>query len=98
MITIDNSVKDLGNISHGVLTSCTFKVTNHSETSVLAVDLKSGCGCTVPIFSENPIPALSTIDLRLDYTPNGGLGDNMKSAYFTVDGTEHTVYIKANVI
>jgi uncharacterized protein DUF1573 len=54
-ISFENEVYDFGNIRKGDTVHYNFKFTNTGNAALLIKDASSGCDCTVPKWSHDPI-------------------------------------------
>ncbi len=56
VIHFDKTEHDFGLIIQGEMVSYTFKFKNIGKTDLIVNNVTSSCGCTVPKFSDKPIP------------------------------------------
>ena len=59
---------DFGKIKEGEKVACLFKFENRGEGNLLINSVTTSCGCTVPRFSEEPVPpeGSGTIEVTFD--------------------------------
>ena len=89
---------DFGTIEGGTSVEHVFTFTNTGKSNLVIVDAKSSCGCTVPTFTDKPVPPGESGELLVKFN---GSGENQVSKTVTITanteaGTE-TLVIKAFV-
>lgn len=57
VISFDNLEYDFGTIKEGDIVEHTFKVKNTGDAPLIIQSAQPSCGCTVPDFTKDPIPA-----------------------------------------
>lgn len=98
VITFDEGEHDFGNIAKGTAVEHKFTFTNTGKAPLVIVDAKSSCGCTVPVYTKEPVAPGEKGELLVKYN---GSGPNQVTKTVTIKantekGTE-TVKIKAFV-
>ena len=98
VIAFDETEFDFGNIAKGTAVEHKFTFTNTGKAPLVIVDAKSSCGCTVPVYTKEPIAPGAKGDLLVKYN---GSGANQVTKTVTIKantekGTE-TLKIKAFV-
>jgi len=65
---------DFGKIKEGEKVACLFKFENRGEANLLINSVTTSCGCTIPRFSEEPVPpeGSGTIEVIFDSTSREG--------------------------
>ncbi|MFC2116003.1 DUF1573 domain-containing protein [Bacteroidota bacterium] len=99
-ITFEKSVHDLGTILQGETVGYNFVFTNSGKGSLLILDAKSSCGCTVPRTSREPILPGESGSVEVVFDSTGRIGAQTKKVTITTNGREPVVYIfiKANIV
>ena len=100
-IKFDKLTHDFGKFSEkdGVVT-CTFSFTNVGEQPLVINQAIATCGCTVPTYTKEPIPAGKTGEIKVTYNGYGkSLGHFKKTITVRTNGAvEMTrLYIKGNM-
>lgn len=98
VISFDEAEHDFGNIAKGSAVEHKFTFTNTGKAPLVIVDAKSSCGCTVPVYTKEPVAPGEKGELLVKYN---GSGSNQVTKTVTIKantekGTE-TVKIKAFV-
>lgn len=62
---------DFGTINEGDIVEHTFTFTNNGEAPLIIQDAVGSCGCTVPIWSKEPIPVGGTGSLTAKFNSKG---------------------------
>lgn len=79
-IACEKSVHNFGTIreSDGKV-SHTFVIKNEGDSPLVLTNVTASCGCTVPEWSKQPIPAGKTGTVKITYDPEGRPGAFIKS-------------------
>lgn len=98
VMTFEENSFDFGEIEGGTSVEHVFKFNNTGNAPLVIVDAKSSCGCTVPEYTKEPVPAGESGELLVKFN---GSGKNQVSKTVTITtntakGTE-TLIIKAFV-
>lgn len=59
--------------------SCKFEFTNTGSAPLVIVSATASCGCTKPIFEEQPIQPGKSSEIRVTYNPSGRPGEFNKN-------------------
>lgn len=69
-IVFVKTVYDYGTITQGSDGSCEFKFTNKGKTPLTLSNVQTSCGCTIPEWPKQPIPAGETGIIKVKYDTN----------------------------
>jgi hypothetical protein len=61
---------DLGTMKTGESYSCTFALTNTGDTPLVITDVRTTCGCTVPVWTRQPVAPGATTGIKVEVTPD----------------------------
>lgn len=74
-LRLDPATYDFGTLrEEGGKVFCTFRATNEGTKPIIIADIVTTCGCTVPIFSRQPLLAGRTTEIKVSYDPAGRPG------------------------
>lgn len=79
-IKFKNKTHDFGTIKEadGKVT-CKFEFTNTGTAPLVIVSATASCGCTKPVFEEQPIQPGKSSEIRVSYNPAGRPGEFNKN-------------------
>ncbi len=69
-ITFESLVHDYGQIMQGDNGVCEFVFKNTGKADLLLTNCRSSCGCTVPEWPKDPIPAGKKATIKVKYNTN----------------------------
>ncbi len=69
-ITFDKNLHDFGIIYKGSRAECVFSFINKSDKPVAITSVKASCGCTVPVWSKNPVKPDGSGTISVRYNTN----------------------------
>ncbi len=75
VIEFASMVKDLGALSEGEQVITYFKYENTGDAPLLIQSIKAGCGCTVPLWSEEPLKPGDLEDIKVIFNTSGKHGN-----------------------
>jgi outer membrane lipoprotein-sorting protein len=79
-IEFERLVHDYGKIVADADYNSTFEFTNTGKKPLLIYDVKTSCGCTVPTWNKNPIPAGAKERIQVTFHPKSHqLGTEVKT-------------------
>jgi hypothetical protein len=84
-MTLDKMEHEFGKIKQGDQVECTFKVTNTGKEPLILEDAKGSCGCTVPDYPKEPIPAGESRDIKVKFNSTGKEGKQSKKVTITAN-------------
>lgn len=98
-IVFEKIIHDYGTITQGSDGNCEFKFTNKGKASLVLKNVQTSCGCTVPEWPKEPIPAGKTGIIKVKYDTNR-LGTFTKTITVISNATNSavTITIKGNII
>lgn len=84
-IKFDKTVNDFGKVKKGTQgLKCTFTYTNTGNDMLFISRVKKSCGCTVPVYSKEPIAPGQSATIEVGYTTTDVIGIfNKKITVFT---------------
>lgn len=99
-ITFERDKWDFGAIIQGEIVEYSFKFTNTGKSPLVITSAKGSCGCTVPEWPKEPIPAGESGFLKVTYDSNGRRDKFDKTVTITANTVPNTnlLYISGNVI
>lgn len=98
-IEFEKEVHDYGTIENGANGECTFEFKNTGNAPLIISNAKGSCGCTVPSWPKEPIPAGGTASIKVKYDTKRAGAIN-KSVTITSNATNEptkVIRIKGNV-
>ncbi|MBI1193075.1 MAG: DUF1573 domain-containing protein [Bacteroidetes bacterium] len=100
VMTFERDKWDFGAIIQGEIVEYSFKFTNTGKTPLVITSAKGSCGCTVPEWPKEPIPAGESGFLKVTYDSNGRRDKFDKTVTITANTVPNTnlLYISGNVI
>lgn len=98
-MTYDKKEHDFGTIKQGEQVECVFKVTNTGKEPLILEEAHGSCGCTVPEYPKDPIPAGESRDIKVKFNSTGKKGAQSKTVTITAntEPIQSMITIKANV-
>jgi hypothetical protein len=84
-MSIDKKEHDFGRIKQGDSVECTFKVTNSGKEPLILEEAHGSCGCTVPDYPKEPIPAGESRDIKVKFNSAGKKGKQSKTVTITAN-------------
>jgi hypothetical protein len=98
-MTFDKKEHDFGTIKQGDQVECVFKVTNTGKEALILEEAHGSCGCTVPEYPKDPIPAGESRDIKVKFNSAGKKGQQAKTVTITAntEPIQSMITIKANV-
>ncbi len=85
VLNFERTDHDFGTIAEGQKVSYTYKVTNTGEAPLIIQNAQPSCGCTVPTWSKDPIPAGGTGFVTAEFDSNGKPGIANKTITVTAN-------------
>ncbi|RUA23560.1 MAG: hypothetical protein DSY76_09360 [Bacteroidetes bacterium] len=84
-ITFDKTVHDFGKVKKGAEElKCTFTYTNTGNDMLFISRVRKSCGCTLPVYSKEPIAPGQSATIEVGYTTTDVVGVfNKKITVFT---------------
>lgn len=98
-IQFDKVEHDFGLIKQGDQVECSFKITNTGQEPLIIEEAHGSCGCTVPDYPKDPIPAGQSRDMKVKFNSTGKKGKQAKTVTITAntEPIQSIVTIKAEV-
>ena len=84
-MTLDKKEHDFGTIKQGDQVECSFKVTNSGNQPLILEEAHGSCGCTVPVYPKDPIPAGESRDIKVKFNSTGKKGKQSKTVTITAN-------------
>ncbi|MDR1847063.1 MAG: DUF1573 domain-containing protein [Bacteroidales bacterium] len=90
---------DYGTVKKGGDGTCQFAYTNVGKAPLILSDARSSCGCTVPVWSKEPLMPGQTATITVKYNTNN-VGPINKSVTITSNAVNDkiTLHIKGTVV
>lgn len=83
--TFEKTDHDFGQIKEGEVVTHIFKFTNTGEAPLIIQDAKATCGCTVPSYPKQPIPAGGTGEIVVKFDSSNKPGVQNKTVTLTAN-------------
>jgi hypothetical protein len=84
-MTLDKKEHDFGTIKQGDQVECSFKVTNSGSQPLILEEAHGSCGCTVPDYPKDPIPAGESREIKVKFNSTGKKGKQSKTVTITAN-------------
>ena len=99
VITFENTTHDYGTITQGSDGHYEFTFTNGGKTPLVLSDVRSSCGCTVPVWTKDPIQPKGKGSIKVQYnTANVGTFQKSITVISNAKNSPIILTIKGNVI
>ena len=85
---------DFGTVSEGKKVSFTYKIKNTGQAPLIIQSAKPSCGCTVPTWTQEPIPVGGTGAVTAEFDTNGKPGINNKTITVTANTWPKTTTLR----
>ena len=85
VMTFEKADHDFGTIAEGPKVTYTYKVKNTGQAPLIIQSAQPSCGCTVPKWSQEPIPVGGTGFVTAEFDTNGKAGVNNKTITVTAN-------------
>ncbi len=98
-VKFDKIEHNFGKMKQGDVVECTFKISNTGNEPLIIEEAHGSCGCTVPDYPKEPIPAGQTRDIKVKFNSAGKKGNQQKTVTVTAntDPISTVLTIKAEV-
>ena len=98
--TFTEEVHDFGKIIEGESVSYEFKFKNSGKTDLLISDVSTSCGCTVPVFTKEPVRPGASGTIKVTFASAGKRGLQSKTITIVANTQPNTTQlrIKAQVV
>ncbi|MCU0369119.1 MAG: DUF1573 domain-containing protein [Cyclobacteriaceae bacterium] len=83
VITFETTDHDFGTIKEGQKVTYTYKVKNTGEAPLIIQSAQPSCGCTVPTYTQDPIPVGGAGFVTAEFDSSGKPGINNKTITIT---------------
>jgi hypothetical protein len=83
VIQFERLEHDFGTITEGQKVTYTYKLTNNGEAPLIIQSAQPSCGCTVPTYSQDPIPVGGSGFVTAEFDSSGKPGINNKTITVT---------------
>ena len=85
---------DFGTVSEGKKVSYTYKIKNTGQAPLIIQSAQPSCGCTVPTWTQEPIPVGGTGAVTAEFDTNGKPGINNKTITVTANTWPKTTTLR----
>ena len=84
VIEFEQNIQEMGVIKEGELVAAWFSYKNTGNAPLVIQDIKAGCGCTVPDWSEQPLEPGESGTLKIIFNSAGKKGtQNLRISVFS---------------
>lgn len=97
----ENETHDFGSVKSGTRVKHVFTFTNETDQTLSLRNVKGGCVCTKPVWSDTPIPPGGKGQITVEFdSKKGKIGEFMKSVTLqnTLNDQVDMIYIKGKVV
>ena len=99
VITFENTIHDYGTIAQGSDGNYEFTFTNRGKTPLILSNVRSSCGCTIPVWTKDPIQPKGKGSIKVQYnTANVGTFQKSITVISNAKNSPVILTIKGNVI
>ena len=77
-VRFDSAFYDFGTVREGAMVKHTFHFQNTGDQPYVIQDVKTSCGCTVPIWPKDTIPPGASGEINVEFNTNGKMGLQLK--------------------
>lgn len=84
-VSVNKTINDYGTIQKGADPYCQFDITNNGTEPLVIKSAYGSCGCTVPEYPKDPIPAGKTITMKVRYDTQR-IGPFIKKVFVLFEG------------
>jgi Protein of unknown function (DUF1573) len=84
-VAFDKTEHDFGTIKQGDQVECVFKINNTGQEPLIIEEAHGSCGCTVPDYPKDPIPAGQSRDMKVKFNSTGKKGKQSKTVMITAN-------------
>jgi len=78
IIQFDTLTHDFGTLIEGEQVVCYFDYENRGDGAIVIQSVESSCGCTIPGWSDKPLPPLSRESVKVMFDTSGRTGEQVK--------------------
>ncbi len=89
---------DFGRITQGEKVSYSFKFKNTGGTDLVISDAHGSCGCTIPKYPRDPIPADGSSVIDVTFDSDGKVGKVEKTIMISANTSPNTKILKISAI
>lgn len=98
-IAFEKLVYDFGQIEKGSDAECTFVFHNRGKLPLIVTEVKASCGCTVPVWTKEPVKPGGTGNVKVKYnTGTPGVFNKSITVYTNDKNNSVILTIKGEVI
>lgn len=100
VMTFEKETHHFGKIKEGEVVHYDFKFTNTGKTDLVISSARGSCGCTVPEYPKEPIPAGKSSVIKVEFDSKGKAGAQKKAVTLTYNGfpNKKVIYIESEII
>jgi len=98
-MAFEEEMHDFGTINEGDVVEHTFKFTNTGDAPLVITNAKGSCGCTVPTWTKEPVPAGEQGEMTVKFNSRNKPNNQMKTVRITTntESGQEMIKIKAFV-
>lgn len=98
VIQFDTLVHDFGTLIEGEQVVCYFDYKNSGDGDFVIQSVESSCGCTVPGWSDKPLPPSSRETIKVMFDTSGRIGEQAKVITVHSNAANSEVRLKISAI
>lgn len=93
-IQYDNDKYNFGVVNEGEIVKHVFKFKNTGNEPLVISNAKGSCGCTVPTWPKEPVPAGATGEISVEFNSKGKPGQQSKRVTVTANTNPTETYLE----
>lgn len=94
IFTFEETKFDFDTVFTGDIVEHTFKFKNTGKTSLLINDVRTGCGCTTPVWPKDPVPPGESSEVIVRFDTKGRSGRQTKSVTLFANTYPNTTVLR----
>jgi hypothetical protein len=99
-IEFEKLSQEFGDIKQGQVVNATFKFKNKGKSPIILSNVQTTCGCTVPVWTREPIAPGKTAEINATFNSAGKMGQQNKviTVFSNAKNAQTQVSIVCNVV
>lgn len=99
-IEFDKISQEFGEVKQGQVVTATFRLKNKGKSPIILSNVQTTCGCTVPVWTREPIAPGKTAEINATFNSAGKMGQQNKviTIYSNAKNAQTQVSIVCNVV
>lgn len=99
-IEFEKLSQEFGEVKQGQVVNAVFKFKNKGKSPIILSNVQTTCGCTVPVWTREPIAPGKTAEINATFNSAGKMGQQNKviTVYSNAKNAQTQVSIVCNVV